>query len=406
MRDRELYSRLLGLSDPWRVDDVELGPKTVEVFLSHSGVPLECPECSASCPGYDSRERRWRHLDTMQYQTILIAELPRVDCPEHGVHQVSVPWAEPGSRFTAMFERLAIDWLLAANLSATAKLLGLTWDQIDGIQRRAVARGLARRELVPTEHLGVDETSFQKRHEYVTVVADASRGTVIHVADGRKRSTLADFLENAPEPWLSKVETLSMDMHRPYISAALAHLNDGSSQIAFDKFHVAALLGRAIDLVRRAEQRKLSPEGDDRLKRTRYLWLSNPENLSAKQRARFEDLQASTLQTARAWAIKELAMTIWETPSMEEAQDAWAKWYSWAIRSRLDPIKKAARTIKYYLWGILNAMKHRVTNAMSEGINTKIQQLKRAARGYRNRDRFRSAIYFHLGGLDLYPRIP
>ncbi len=184
MRDRELCSRLLGLSDPWRVDDVQLGTKTVEVSISHSGGTLECPNCSTNCPGYDSRERRWRHLDTMQYQTILVAAVPRVECPDHGVHQVGVPWAEPGSRFTAMFEWLAIDWLLAANLSAVAKLLSLSWDEVDGIQSRAVKRGLARRELVPTEHLGVDETSFQKRHEYVTGIADASRGTVLHVADG------------------------------------------------------------------------------------------------------------------------------------------------------------------------------------------------------------------------------
>ncbi len=144
---------------------------------------------------------------------------------------------ESGSRFTAMFEWLAIDWLLAANLSAVAKLLSLTWDEVDGIQSRAVKRGLSRRELVPTEHLGVDETSFQKRREYVTVIADASRGTVLHVADGHKWETVADFLKDAPKSWLSKVKTpLSMDMYRPYISAALGHLENGSERVAFDKW--------------------------------------------------------------------------------------------------------------------------------------------------------------------------
>jgi transposase len=340
----------------------------------------------------------------MQYKTILVAEVPRVECKEHGVHQVRVPWAEPGSRFTAMFEWLAIDWLLAANLSAVAKLLDLSWDQVDGIQQRAVIRGLARRQLETTDHLGVDETSFQRRHEYVTVVADAVRGKVLHVVDGHKRETLADFLEQAPKPWLSRVKTLSMDMYRPYISAALGHLENAVERIAFDKFHVAQLLGRAVDLVRREEHRQLLAVGDDRLKKTKYLWLKNPENFTEKQEVRFEDLQASTLKTARAWAIKELAMTIWESPSQVEAEHDWAKWYGWAIRSRLAPIKKAARTIKYYLWGILNAMKYRVTNAMSEGINTKIQAIKRNARGFRSRRRFRNAIYFHLGGLDLYPK--
>ena len=194
MRDRELYRQLLGLERPWTVDAVDLGPGTVEVRLKCETRRLPCPECGESCPRYDSRERRWRHLDTMQYQTILVADVPRIDCPEHGKRQVRVPWAEPGSRFTALFERLAIDWLLAANTSAVSALLGLSWDEVDGIQQRAVARGLARRKLEPVRHLGVDETSFQRRHEYVTVVVDSIRGRVLHVADGRGRGSTSRVL--------------------------------------------------------------------------------------------------------------------------------------------------------------------------------------------------------------------
>ena len=174
MRDHELYAQLLGLESPWSVDSVELGESSVEVFLHSGSGGLACPECGNSCSRYDSRERRWRHLDTMQYQTILVAQVPRIDCATHGKRQVRVPWAEAGSGFTALFERLAIDWLLTANTSAVAKLMGLSWDQVDGIQQRAVTRGLARRRLQPVARLGVDETSFQKRHEHVTVVVDSS----------------------------------------------------------------------------------------------------------------------------------------------------------------------------------------------------------------------------------------
>jgi len=280
----------------------------------------------------------------------------------------------------------------------------LSWDQIDGIQQRAVARGLARRELAPVEHLGVDETSFQRRHEYVTVVVDSDRGTVVHVADSRKREAFAEFLETRTPEWLAKVETVAMDMWGPYISAAGEHLERPHERIVFDKFHVAKLLGDAVDRVRREEHRLLRSEGDNRLNRTRYFWLRNPDHMTREQAARFEDLRASTLKTARAWAIKELAMSIWETATAEDAERSWISWYSWAIRSRLAPIQKAARTIRHYLWGILNAIRTGTTNAMAEGLNTKIQALKRAARGFRNRDRFRTAIYFHLGGLDLYPR--
>ena len=197
MRDHELYARILEIQPPWRVRNVELRPEAgeVHVFITTDAESLRCPTCSKASPGYDHRERRWRHLDTCQYRTILIADLPRVQCAEHGVVQVAVPWSEPGSRFTALFEALAIDWLQESSLSAVARLLHLSWDEVDGIQARAVARGLARRQFEPPKRIGVDETSFQKRHEYVTVVCDLDRGIVLHVADDHYRGSLDEFYE-------------------------------------------------------------------------------------------------------------------------------------------------------------------------------------------------------------------
>ena len=184
MHDRELYSRILDIKAPWEVVDVELHREEREVLIRVEWIPsssLECPECGGACPGYDRRERRWRHLDTCQYKTILHATVPRVRCPEHGVQQVRVPWAEPGSRFTALFERLVIDWLKEASTSAVAEQFDLSWDEVDGVMQRAVARGLSRREEQRPKRLGVDETSFQKHHEYVTVISDMTRGVVVDV---------------------------------------------------------------------------------------------------------------------------------------------------------------------------------------------------------------------------------
>ena len=197
MRDKDLYARILGIQLPWRVQDVTLRLEAaeVQVMLGADRAALRCPTCGADCPGYDTRERRWRHLDTCQYRTILIAAAPRVRCPVHGVGQVTIPWAEAGSRFTALFEALAIDWLREASLTAVARQLGLSWDEVDGIQARAVGRGLARRVLTPPQRIGVDETSFQKRPEYVTVVCDLERDVVLHVADEHKETSLADFYQ-------------------------------------------------------------------------------------------------------------------------------------------------------------------------------------------------------------------
>ena len=173
--------------------------------------------------------------------------------------------------------------------------------------------------------------------------------------------------------------------------------------ICFDRFHVAKHLGEAVDKVRRQENRTLMTEGVKDLVGTKYHWLKNPANMSHREWNAFEWLRESSHKTARAWAIKELGMSIWHYVSRTWAQKAWDKWYSWAIRSRLEPMKKAARMIKSHLWGIINAVVLGVSNGPAESINSRIKAIKVKSRGFRNKQRFANAIYFHLGGLDLYP---
>lgn len=410
MRDKDLYATILGVTSPWTVRDVDLraGAQEVEVFIEHDGsTPLVCPECGRKASRHDARRRSWRHLDTCQYRTTVTAEVPRVRCPEHGVHQVRVPWAEPGARFTALFECLAIDWLQEASLSAVARRLRLSWDELDGIQRRAVRRGLARREASPVREIGVDETSFQRRHEYVTLVCDLAKPRVLYVADGRGQAALEGFYEGLTDEQLAAIEAVAMDMWAPYIQATQAWLPGWQDKLCFDRFHVAWHLGHAVDLVRRAEHRELRKEDDDRLSRTRYLWLMGSERrqqLSWHRRRQFVELRRSTLKVARAWAIKETARELWTYVHRGWALKAWKRWLGWAFRSRLEPVRRVARMVKEHLDGILNAVTRRVTNAASESLNARIQWLKKSACGFRNRERFRTAILFHCGGLDLYPR--
>lgn len=403
MRDTELYGRILGIQAPWQVTNVELelGGGEVRVFVASEEKQLSCPECGELCPRHDTRERRWRHLDTCQYRTTLVAAVPRVRCEAHGVRQSRVPWAEPGSRFTALYEALIIDWLQVATIQAVSQQLGLTWDEVDGVMQRAVRRGLARRSPVSPRHPGVDETSFQRRQEYVTVVSEGKR--VLWVADGRKREALEAFWQSLPPKALKGIKSVAMDMWAPYISATEAKVPGAAEKIAFDKFHVAWHLNRAVDQVRRQENRVLIEAGDEALKGTKYLWLRNPEQLSVSQWESFESIQQRALRTARAWAIKEAAMELWCFDDREQAETAWKRWYAWAIRSRLPPLQRVARMIRGHLRGIVNATLLGVTNARAESFNTAIQWLKASARGFRNRDRFRNAIYFRLGGLDLYP---
>jgi transposase len=197
----------------------------------------------------------------MQYRTYVIADVPRVQCEEHGVRQIEVPWSDASSRFTALFEALVIDWLREANVRAISRRLRLSWEQVAGIQSRAVKRGLARREQRPPRQIGVDETAFQKRHEYVTVVHDIDEEVVVHVADDRKQEALEGYFEALGPKACAALERVAMDMWAPYIAATRAQVPNADAKIVFDKFHIAKHLGDAVDKVRRQENRELVSEG-------------------------------------------------------------------------------------------------------------------------------------------------
>jgi transposase len=326
-----------------------------------------------------------------------------VKCEEHGVVTVSVPWAEPGSGFTAMFEALVIDWLKEASISAVSRLMGLSWNAIDGIMQRAVERGLSRREEVFPTQIGVDETAHRKRHDYVTIVSDQGEGSVLHVGSDRKKETLKAWYESLTQEQREAIESVSMDMWPAFINATLESLTGAQQKIAFDKFHVAKHLGEAVDKVRRQEREVLMVDGYEELKGSKHHWLYNPDNMTHKQKIRFKALRDSTLKTARAWAIKELAMSLWHYVSKTWAGKGWEQWLSRAVRSRLGPIKEVARTIQEHLWDILNTVVLKVSNGPAEGLNSRIKMIKVRSRGFRNKERFANALYFHLGDLNLYP---
>ena len=311
----EHYQQILGNTSPWTVSEVRLDVEhlvnEVKLVLKPNTV-WACPKCKARMHIKEWRTRRWRHLDSCQFKTVLEAEVPLVECAEHGAQTAQVPWAEGSSRFTLFFERFAIQVLEACPTSRASELLGISWDEADGIKQRAVRRGLARRLLDGLEYACVDEV---RRREIVM-------GTV-------------------------------------------------------------------------AEKTAL--------KQTRQLWLWGEENLPDRHAARFEALKESTLKTARAWRLKELWRTFRRCLDVNDAYAFFHKWYVLAIRSKLDPVKKAARTFKAHLTGIVSIFKHGFCNALAEGVNSRIQLLIQKSCGYRNRERLKTDILFHFGGLSMDP---
>ncbi len=403
----ELLKRVLSLPAPWTITGAKLDEekRSVDVYVTYEASEGPCPECSEICKRHDTVERRWRHLDLCDHQTWIVCKIPRVRCAEHKVHTLQVPWADGWARFTARFECVVIDWLKEASMTAVARNLGLSWDQVNGIQERAVARGLSRREAIAPKRIGVDETSFQKRHEYVTIVTDLDNTRVLYVADDRKQSSLDGFFEGLDKPTRSGIEVIAMDMHHPYIYSAATYVPEVLSRLCFDRFHVAQLFSRAMDSVRRSETKRLAKEGETSLIGTRYLWLKSKAGLSKPLRKKLAALLETASTVASVWAIKEAASKLWDYTSKTWAWKAWLTLCQAARRLEIPALDQVINTVLRHLFGIVNAITLKATNAASESINSRVQAIKRRANGYRDRERFRAAIMFHLGGLDLYPSV-
>ena len=289
-------------------------------------------------------------------------------------------------------------------MTAVARQLKLGWDAVWGIERRAVARGLERRGTVTLRYVGVDEKSFQRRHDYVTVVSDLEGSRVLFVADDRKRESLEAFWAlGLTAAQRAEIEAIAMDMWEPYVQATCAQVPAAEEKIVFDRFHCAKHLNEGVDRVRRAEHRELKAAGDTRLTGTKYTWLRHPDRFKPEAWRAFAALRNSTLKVARAWALKETAADLWEYRYVGAARRFFRRWYFWATHCRLQPMIEKARMLKTHLANILTYLRHRITNATAEGLNSKIQWIRYTARGFRNRENFKTAIYFHCGCLDLYP---
>lgn len=404
MDDKTFYSQLMGVEAPWKVVSVDLlvKEKRVEIRVE-CGQEVWADEQGGRMHIHGYQERTWRHLDTCQCQTLIIARVPRLKDEEGKTQLIPVPWAEKNSRFTEMFEAFAIRVLqAAANISEACKLLNVSWDQCDAMMKRAVERGMGRRQEESVKYVGLDEKSFLKGHQYVTVMTDIEGKRVMDVAFDRDTKACDQLWEKLTQQQRGQVEAVAMDMWEAYRKSTEAYVPD--SCIVHDKFHISKHLNEGVDQVRRQEHRELMKEGDDILKGSKYSWLKNPRNMTREESRDFQRLKKEALKVARAWGIKELFSEIWHKTTGEGMRRFFKKWYGWASRCQLAPLIKKARMIRDHLDRIITYAAHPITNAVAEGLNAKIQSLVTNARGFRTQESFRTRILFFCGNLDLTPR--
>ena len=406
MDDCQLYSALLELKSPWKVDRVSLDStkKTVEIYIVHEkGSKLLCPDCKKPCMIYDHlKERVWRDLDSIDFMTFIHANPPRISCTEHGIRESIMPWTEKTSRFSLRFETRSIKMLQHMDTYNFTEIMRLSWSQAWNILDRAVKRGRERKREKPSV-IGVDEKSYRKGHKYITLIYDMDGSGVDYISMDRKKKSLDEYYNTLTEDQRSSITAVSMDMWDPFMSSTMEYVPDAGSKIVFDRFQVMKHINGAVDITRKEENRMLSADGRDELKGTRYIWLYSSEKLPDKYREKYLELKKSDLLTGKAYSMKENIRNLWNAPTLEDARRYWNNWYSWVIHSSVSAMKDVARMMKVHLGRILNYFIHRITNARAEGINSKIALIEKMAYGYRNQEHLKTAIYFRCGNLDLYP---
>lgn len=300
MDEVSLYETILGLSKPWSVEQVQFDELSQEVCVyirADNDDGIHCPTCEKACPGYDTRQRKWRHLDTCQFKTMVIADVPRVQCAEHSCLTVRVPWAEERSRFTLLFEKNVILLLQSASVLAVCQQMRMSWNAVDAVMRRAVARGQCQLDEQMPTHICVDEVSIRKGHVYLTVISERS-GRVIALEDGAGKGSLKRFYDRLSDEQKHALKVISMDMSPTYVAVTLEEIPDAREKIAFDHFHITKMITSVVDAVRKAEMQTLYKE----LKRQgllgkRFHWLRNADSLSKAQRVEISTLRSIASKT-------------------------------------------------------------------------------------------------------------
>jgi transposase len=358
------------------------------------GSTFVCPKCGqAGHKAYDTVEKTWRHLNFFQHEAYLTARVPRIRCGRCGLKLVAVPWARFGSGFTLLFEAMVITLVKSMPVKTVASYVGEHDTRLWRIIHHYVDEARESADFSEVKKFGVDETARRRGHKYVSLFVDLETRHVLFATEGKDASTVErfrqDLTDHGGDP--EAIKEVCCDMSPAFISGVTKQFPE--AQLTFDKFHVMKIINEAVDEVRRGEQ-KIRPE----LVGTRYMWLRNQENLKKSQNERLEELTMKklNLKTSRAYHLKLNFQELFTQPA-DLAEPFLKKWYYWATHSRLEPIKKAARTIKRHWDGILRWFHSNISNGILEGLNSLVQSAKSKARGYRSTRNLIAIIYL-IGG--------
>ncbi len=402
MRVTTLLVRILGIKYT-RVVAVQFEDDGLLLDIAPSTRQPRCSGCGRVVRAvYDGRERRWRHLDVAGMVTSLRYRLRRVTCPRCGVCVEMVPWAETGSWFTRDFEQTVAYLAQHAAKSIVVEMMRIAWTTVGAIIERVVDRLGPQDRLEGLTDIGVDELSYRKHHEYVTVVIDHRRQRIVWAARGKSADTLRGFFEALGTQRCAKLQSVTIDMSAAYIKA----VSDAAPQarIVFDKFHVQRLAHDALDQVRRAEVRKVAePAQRDALKHSRFALQKNTWNLTDLEHQKVAEVQRTNRRLYRGYLLKETLAEILRGTDPTVAKTKLTEWTSWASHSQLAPFVRVAGTIRKHMAGIVAYVATGLTNARTEGLNGKARTITRRSYGLHSASSLIAMLFLCCSGLVLTP---
>jgi len=402
MLPNELFEAALGLTKPWFVQGIDFNAEQRCLVVGVdfvAGSRFASPGVDGTHPVHDTQIKRYKHLNFFQHECVLEVRVPRVTLPDGRVVLVEPGFAGKLSGFTLLFEAMVLMLAQQMPFAAVARIVDVSAYRVQAMCEKYVELAEAQADLSDVTALAIDETSYRRGQNYVTLAADAEpeRRRVIFVTEGKDASTIGELSKHLRERNADprQIEEISIDMSTAFISGVAEHLPE--ARVTFDKFHVIAHASDAVTKTRRDEQKS-----DPTLKGTRWLLLKDPKKLTRQQQASLDELitKAPSKRTARAWQQREQLREILNCRQPNVMIDSLKAWCKWVMRSRVEHMKDVARMIRTHFDGVAAWARSRQTNGFLEAINGLFQAAKRRARGYRRFETIRAVIFMIAGKLN------
>lgn len=349
-------------------------------------------------------ERIWRDIRICGIDVYLHYKPKEIDCVMHGRIQEEIPWADGYFRITYRLEYLVVRYAQIMTQKDASQLLGMAKSTFSDVLHRIITRVRDGHRIRDMKSIGVDEISYRKGMKYATVVYDLDRGCVVWVGKGKGEKTIEEFFtEKLSKKQREKIEWASCDMSETYMGAIKTYCQNAT--LVLDRFHIVKGLNTAMDEVRKREWRESAEFERKSLKGLRWLLFKHSRNRTKKDTHILNELRKGNRRIHRAWVLKDEFEQIWEYVSVSAAENFLKNWITAALRSRLEPLRRYARTLRKHFEHVIAYVRRRLTNAVAEGLNRVIRMVNNRASGFRTIEGFSDMIYLMVGDLDIPAQI-